>query len=107
MLDGSVTCESELCNWTPTPPLGAGALRVIVPVTSWPPFTLFALKVTAETQIGGFTVNATCAKPHPVKVAVICACAEIGVVNVVTLKPADVCPAGIRTPEPGEAIGLL
>ena len=60
-LEGTVAAEVLLLErFTTAPPLGAGALRVTVPIESSPPFTLVGFSVTEERLPaggGGVTVS--------------------------------------------------
>lgn len=56
-LDGGMTLAGlELCNVTRTPPAGAGADRVTVPMTVAPPTTVLGLTLSAV-RVGGLTVT--------------------------------------------------
>jgi len=56
-LDGGVAMAGlELCNVIRTPPAGAGADRVTVPVTVVPPVTVLGLTLS-KVRAGGITVT--------------------------------------------------
>ena len=97
-LAGTVVALELSESDTTAPPLGAGALKVTVPVEEFPPATLVGLTVTAERAGAGaasFTVIAENSNPPS-----ICAesCTVVGKPgNVVTAKLALVAPAGMVT----------
>ena len=49
-LAGTVSCELLLCSVTTSPPVGAGAFRLTVPVRDAPPVTEDDETVSVETQ---------------------------------------------------------
>ena len=56
---GTVAALLLLCNATEIPPVGAGPVRVTVPVEELPPTTDVGFMLTAESA-GGFTVSVVC-----------------------------------------------
>jgi len=86
-----------LARLTTSPPAGAADVRVTVPVTLPPPVTVLFDKLTDATQGGGVTVTVADAPAQPFRLAVIVADVELDPALVVTLKLAEVCPAGMVT----------
>jgi hypothetical protein len=72
---------------------------VIVPVTPFPPVTVFCERLTDETQADpeGFTVNVAVAAAQLPALALIVAETLLDPPVVETLNVADVCPAGTVT----------
>jgi hypothetical protein len=97
-LAGTVAALESSESETTAPPLGAGALRVTVPVEELPPTTLVGLTVTAESAaVGGdgFTVIDENTKSSSIWAESCTLVGELG--NVVTGKLALVAPAGMKT----------
>jgi hypothetical protein len=99
---GTCTCELLLCRLTVTPPAGAAAVRVTVPVRPAPPVTELAENATLATQTdgaGGFTVSVADALELPSPAVMVALVVADGTV-VVTGNVVDVCPAGTFTLAP-------
>jgi hypothetical protein len=82
-----------------TPPLGAGPLRVTVPVAPLPPATVLGDIETDATESGAVTVRVADALELP-SPAVMVAVAVVDGTVVVTGNVVDVCPAGTLTLAP-------
>jgi len=102
---GTVTAALLLCSETRMPPVGAGPVRVTVPVDGLPPTTDVGFTLTAESA-GGLTVSVAVALTPPYD-AVIVAGVELATATVVTGKVALVALAATLTLAPTVAAVLL
>src|SRR5208282_966474 len=104
-LAGTVTALLLLPSETKTPPVGAGPVRVTVPVDGLPPTTDVGFTLTAESA-GGFTVSVATAFALLYE-AVIVTGVELATASVVIGKVALVALAATFTPAPTVAALLL
>ena len=94
--------ELLLRSCTTTPPAGAGALSVTVPVALLPPHTEVGLIVSDSSETepdGGLTVSVACRETLPA-LAVMVTCVVLETCWVAMVKLAEDCPAG-TVMEPG------
>ena len=108
-LDGTVATDVlPLESVTTTPPEGALAVRVTVPVELLPPLTLVGFRVSEErlTAPAGVTVREACAELDP-SVAVITAVEVVLTACVLTVKLALVLPDDTVTVEGTVATEVL
>jgi hypothetical protein len=104
---GTVTEGSALLRVTMTPPVGAGALRLIVPAELAPPVTDEGLKLREVSEREEFTVNVAIAVVVPV-VATTITTRELFTDPAAIEKDISVAPAGTSTlVGTGTAVELL